>query len=119
MDVIEGILSNLNTWLVMFIVGIVVWVVRQVLPEEMENARLWKVLLRVVPVLLGAGVALIPGLQPMPENLAQSAAIGMIGGSFAQTAYGLLREIVGERMRAKLGSRSKRLNQNLDEKSDL
>ena len=114
MDVIEGILSNLNTWLVMFIVGIIVWVVRQVLPENMEKSRLWKVLLRVVPVLLGAGIALIPGLQPVADNLVQSAAIGMIGGSFAQTAYGLLREIVGDRMKAKLGSRAERLSQTPD-----
>jgi len=105
MDVIEGILSNLNTWLVMFIVGIIVWMVRQILPAKIEKMRIWKVLLQVVPVLIGAGVALIPGLQPMPENLVQSGAIGMIGGSFAQTAYGLLREIVGDRMKAKLGGK--------------
>jgi len=110
MDVVESILSNLNTWLVMFIVGILVSVVREIFPEKMENARLWKVLLRVVPVALGALIALIPGLQPLPESLVQSAAIGMIGGSFAQTAYGFLREIVGERMKAKLGSKAGRLS---------
>lgn len=111
MDVVESVLSNLNTWLVMFIVGIIVWVTRQILPDKIENSKLWKILLRVVPVAIGAFVALIPGLQPIADNLPQSAAIGAIGGSFSQTGYGFLREIVSKRLKDKLGSKASRTNQ--------
>jgi apolipoprotein N-acyltransferase len=105
MDVIDGVLSNLNTWLVMFVVGVVIWALRQILPDAIEGTRVWRTILRVLPIVLGAAIALIPGLRPVPENLTQSAAVGLIGGSFATTAYELLREIVGKELKKKLGSR--------------
>lgn len=110
MDVFESVISNLNTWLVVLGVGVIVWGVRQVLPAAVEETRLWKVLLRVVPMGLGAALALIPGLRPIPENMTQSAVIGLIGGSFSQSAYDLLRELVGDKLKAMMGSRAKRLS---------
>ena len=110
MDVFESVISNLNTWLVMLGVGVIVWGVRQVLPASIEETRIWKVLLRVVPLGLGAALALIPGLRPIPENLTQSAAIGLIGGSFSQSAYDFLRELMGSKMKSMMGSRAKRLS---------
>lgn len=108
MDVFEAVVSNLNTWLVVLVVGVVVWAVRQILPAAIEESRLWKVLLRVIPILLGAGVAAIPGLRPVEANIAQSMVIGMIGGSFSQSVYDLLKTLVSERMRKLMGSRAKR-----------
>jgi len=108
MDVINGVLQNLNTWLVMLAAGVVVWGVRQILPDKIEKAKIWKVLLKVLPLAVGAGLACIPGLRPVPENIVQSAAVGLIGGSFATTAYELLREVVPDKIRGMLGSPSSR-----------
>jgi len=110
MDVVDGVLGNLNTWLVMFVVGVLIWALRQILPDAIEGTKVWRTILRVLPIGVGTAIALIPGLRPIPENLTQSAAVGMIGGSFATTAYELLREIVGEKLKAKLGSKARRNN---------
>ena len=108
-DVLNDVLLNLNTWLVMFLTGVVIWVIRQVIPVAVEDHKAWKISLTVMPVFLGALIAIIPGLMPVPDNMVQSCAIGIIGGSFATKVYELLREVVSEKMREKLGGRAQRL----------
>jgi hypothetical protein len=110
MDVFEIVISNLNTWLVVLGVGVIVWAIRQVLPAKVESGYIWKTLLRIIPMVLGAGLALIPGLRPMEDNMMQSAVIGLIGGSFSQSLYDLLRQLVGTRLKAMMGSRAERLS---------
>jgi len=110
MDVFEIVISNLNTWLVVLGVGVIVWAIRQVLPAKVEDGHVWKTLLRIIPMALGAGLALIPGLRPMEGNMMQSAVIGLIGGSFSQSLYDLLRQLVGTRLKAMMGSRAERLS---------
>lgn len=105
--VIDQIFS-LNTVLVMLGVGVIIWAIRQILPDTIEGTKVWRTILRVAPVGLGAAVALIPGLRPIQDNLAQSAMIGLIGGSFSQTAYDFIREIGGDKIKALLGSRVSR-----------
>jgi apolipoprotein N-acyltransferase len=92
----------------MLVAGVVVWGIRQVLPDAVENSKIWKVVLKVLPLAAGAGLACIPGLRPLPENIVQSAAVGLIGGSFATTAYELLREVLPDKIRGMLGSPSSR-----------
>lgn len=107
-DVLEDVLKNLNTWLVVLIVGVVMWITRQIMPDKIEATKLWSILLRIIPLVLGIAIALIPGLRPVEGNLAQSGAIGFIGGSFAQSVYGLIRSVVNARMKAMIGSRQER-----------
>jgi hypothetical protein len=107
MNIYDTVICNLNTWLVMLGAGVVVWAIRQVF-TRFEGTKVWRVALRVLPIGLGALIALIPGLRPMPENLAQSSMIGIIGGSFGTTAYELLRELAPENIRLALGSKYRR-----------
>jgi hypothetical protein len=108
MDVVGTIFDNLNTWLVVLITGVIVWAARQILPYRIERTKLWKKILRVAPILIGAGIAMIPGLRPIEGSLVQSAAVGLIGGSFSQWTYSLARELVGEKMKAAMGSKASR-----------
>ena len=112
MDVINEVLANLNTWLVMFLTGLVIWIIRQVTPDVIEEAKWFKLLLKLSPLVIGTGIALIPGLQPMPDNLAQSGAIGLIGGSFASNLYKILRDHVNAKIAAAIGSKSDRKKEN-------
>jgi len=104
MGALEQIFST-NTLLMMLVTGVIIWVVRQIIPDNIESSKTWRTVLRVAPVGIGAAVALIPGLRPISDNLVQSAAIGLVGGSFAQTAYGIVREGAGEKVKALMGSR--------------
>lgn len=108
MGVLETVLQNTNTWLVLLLVGVLTWAVRQVTTPQVEAARWFRLAKRLGPLPLGAALALIPGLQPVAGNLVQSAAVGLIAGSFATSAYEGLREAVGERIAALLGSRAAR-----------
>jgi hypothetical protein len=107
-DVLASVFENLSTWLVMLSTGVIIWAVRQVIPDAIEENQVWRVILRILPLVIGAGIALIPGLQPITGNLVQSAAVGLIGGSFATKFYELARELFGEKIRAILGSKAKR-----------
>jgi apolipoprotein N-acyltransferase len=118
LDVISGVLQNLNTWLVMLAAGVFVWILRQVLPMVIENSKLWKIVLKVLPLFAGAGLACLPGLRPISDNMMQSAAIGLIGGSFATTVYELLREVLPGKIREMLGSPSSRLPKGSEPKVD-
>jgi RsiW-degrading membrane proteinase PrsW (M82 family) len=98
---------NLNTMILVLSTGTVLWTVRQILPDKVENAKAWKIILRIAPVFLGVGLALIPQLRPM-ENIVQSAFVGGIAGSLSSTLYGFIREALGEKVKALLGSKASR-----------
>jgi hypothetical protein len=103
MDVLDAIV-NINTVLILLAVGTIVWVVRQIMPDHVESTKLWRVVLRILPVGVGMGIAMIPQLRPMADNLAQSAIVGGVAGSFSSTLYEVIREALGTRIKAILGS---------------
>lgn len=98
---------NSNTILVVLAVGLIIWIIRQILPDRIENHKVWKVVLRFLPIALGAGVAMIPGLRPM-ETMIQCFVLGAVAGSLSSSLYGILREALGEKMKLLLGSRATR-----------
>jgi len=103
---IEAIV-NVNTVLIILAVGTIIWVLRQILPDYIENHKVWKVVLRVLPVALGAAVAMIPQLRPMGD-IVQSAVLGAVAGSFSSTLYGFIRAAMGEKIKLLLGSKATR-----------
>jgi len=106
MNLFSDVFMNLNTWLVMILAGVLVWVIRQSLPTKINKNKVWRIIVRILPILAGGLIAIIPGLRPIADNLAQSIAIGLIGGSFGTTAYEILRESVPAKIRGKLGVKS-------------
>jgi len=64
--------------------------------------------MRVAPLFVGGLLALIPDFRPVPDSMPHSVAVGFISGSFAQSAYDLIRDNVPEKLKAILGSRAKR-----------
>jgi hypothetical protein len=102
------VLSTANIWLISLAVGVIVWGVRQVLSEGVEDHRVWKILLRVGPMALGALLAVIPDLRPVPDSWVASSLWGLLAGSVSQTAYTTLRSIVPDKIRALLGSKAQR-----------
>jgi hypothetical protein len=106
MNVYDAIV-NLNTVLIVLGTGLLVWIVRQILPDPIEEAKLWKTLLRVLPIGIGMGLAMIPGLKPA-EVVAHNLIIGGVAGSLAANLYGLMMKILGERVKAFLGSAASR-----------
>ena len=107
MDIFNEIFLNINTWLVILATGAVVWAVRQVIPDVLEKSKIWRLVLRLSPLLMGGLLAAIPGLRPL-DVLGQSIAVGVIGGSFSATIYELAREAVPRRFKAMMGSRTTR-----------
>lgn len=101
------VLININTVLVLFSVGTLIWILRQILPDHIENHKVWKVVLRLLPVSLGVGIAMIPQLRPMAD-MVQSAVIGGIAGSLSSSLYGVLREALGDKIKLLLGSKASR-----------
>jgi hypothetical protein len=102
------VLSTPNIWLISLAVGVIVWVLRQVLPEEIEDNKVWKILLRVGPLVLGALLAVIPDIRPVPESWVASCLWGLLAGSVSQSAYSTLRSVAPEKIRALLGSKQER-----------
>ena len=107
-NVIEDVLQNLNTWIVVFSTGLFVWMLRQAIPDAIEQSKVWKILLRLIPMFVGIGIAIIPGLRPVPDNIMQSGAIGFIGGSFSQSAYDLLKSTLSDKMKIALKNKNGR-----------
>lgn len=101
---IGEILSNTNFWLIVLFTGAVVWMIRQATPDKLENAKWFKTVLRLAPALVGAGLACIPAIE-IVKGTPQSIMVGFIGGTFSQTAYGFLRQIAPEKIKALMGSR--------------
>lgn len=103
---IDEILST-NTVLILLAVGTIIWVVRQIIPEKVENHKVWKAMLPIIPIAIGITISIIPQLRPM-DTLSQSIVLGGVAGSLSSTVYDFARESLGERMRAILGSPKKR-----------
>lgn len=108
MDVVDAII-NLNTVLVLLAAGVAVWIVRQIMPDRIEKTKVWRVVLRILPVGVGAALALIPGLRPM-DTLMQSAVVGGVAGSLSSSTYELARELLGKKVKSMLGSPQARKN---------
>ncbi len=108
MEAVEQILANINTWLVCLCTGALLWGLRQVTPEKLEKKAWWKKIMKSAPLLVGALLALIPGLRPAPESLIHSAAVGFLMGSISQSTYDLIREYGPKKLRVLLGARAKR-----------
>lgn len=98
------VLTGLNFWLVVLFTGAFVWLVRQMVPAKLEKAKWFRALLKIGPVLIGAGIAMIPGLRPT-EDIAQCILLGFIGGTFSQTAYGILRSFAPEKIKQIIGGK--------------
>jgi hypothetical protein len=105
---LEAIYENLSTWIVLLLTGAIVWMAQQVAPAAWVKATWWQKVMKVSPLILGALLALVPPLNPVPGNLVHSVAVGFILGTMAQSAYGLLRTYGPEKFRALLGARAKR-----------
>lgn len=110
METVEQIFTSLNTWLLCLLTGALLWVVQQVIPATLSEKAWWKNLMKVAPLLVGAMLALIPDLRPVPGSLVQSATVGFLMGSIAQSTYDVIRGYGPDRLRAILGARSKRIN---------
>lgn len=104
---IQEIITGLNFWLIVIFTGALVWVVRQIVPAHLEKTKWFRALLKVVPVLVGAGMACIPALRPV-QDVAQSMLIGFVGGTFSQSAYGILRSLAPEKIKAILGGKTQK-----------
>lgn len=101
-SILDSILT-LNAILVLLAAGALTWVVRQIIPDGIEKTKVWRVVLRILPVALGCGLACIPHLWPM-GTLSQSIVVGGIAGSFSSTLYEVIRESLGVKIKAAMGS---------------
>lgn len=106
MSVVDAIV-NQNTVLILLGVGTIIWLIRQILPDKIENTKQWKAILRILPVFLGVGLAMIPQLSPMKET-AQNAIVGLVAGSLSATTYGIIRQTFGDRIKMLMGSKASR-----------
>ena len=106
MDVYEAIV-NINTVLILLGSGLITWMIRQIVPDNVEETRYWSIGLRLLPVLLGMFLSVIPGMSPM-DLLPQSLIVGAVAGSLSSSTYGVLRSALSARLREKLGSPQER-----------
>lgn len=102
MDIYSAIV-NLNTVLILLGTGLSVWLIRQLVPDNLAEKKIWRVFVRLMPVLIGIGLSFIPGLHPM-ENVSQSVIVGAIAGSLSSSTYEVIRELLGKRIKLILGS---------------
>jgi branched-subunit amino acid transport protein len=102
MSILDSLVT-LNMVLVLLGTGIIIWVIRQVMPDPIEKMKVWRIVLRVLPVGIGAGLALLPGLRPL-DDMVQSSIVGGVAGSLSANTYELTREALGARIKSVLGS---------------
>ena len=108
-NLMDDVLKNVAVYLILFGAGALTWFIRGLIPDEIEEKRIWKLMLRALPVCIAAGLSVIPGLQPLPV-LSQSIVLGVILGTFSTLAYGMLRAVAPDKFKALLGSKSERQN---------
>jgi len=111
MSVYEAIV-NVNTVLILLGTGLIIWIIRQAVPDEIEAKKVWRIILRFLPIAVGAGLALIPGIKPM-ENISQSVIIGAVTGSLSSSTYEIVRELMGEKIKVLMGSPQQRKRQSI------
>jgi len=108
-NLMDDVVKNISVYLILFGAGAITWFARQLIPDEIEEKRAWKLLFRALPVCIATGLSIIPGLRPLPV-LSQSIVFGVILGTFSTLAYGLLRAAAPNKIKAFLGSKSERLS---------
>ncbi len=113
MDIFEMV-DVFSAMLIMALAGLVVWLIRQFTPDKLEGTKIWRVMIRLLPIVIGGGLAAIPDLYPVEDSMAKSILVGIIAGSFSTSAYELLREVMGEKIKALMGSKARR-KQEIDE----
>jgi len=106
MDLFEKLFGNLNLWIIMVATGVVVYMIRSFTPDKIEGGKVFRIILTVLPLILGTLIAFIPGLRPFPESFAQSGAVGFIGGAFSSKVYDFVSSLVTDKMKLKLQGRS-------------
>lgn len=108
-NIMDDVVKNICVYLILFGAGAITWFARQLIPDKIEEAKIWKLLLRALPVCIAVGLSIIPGLRPLPV-LSQSIVFGVILGTFSTLAYGLLRAAAPGKLKAFIGSKSERLS---------
>ena len=89
--------------------GMLIWLLRRVLPQRIEEMRIWEIILEILPVVIAACLALIPALAP-ESSWEASVVIGGVGGSVSGISYRVVRKIVPDNISKFLGSRKSRDN---------
>lgn len=111
MDLFEQVFENLNLWIVMLVTGVITYIVRFLIPDKIEGSKWFRVVLTILPLILGTAIAFIPGLRPFPESLVQSGAIGFIGGAFSSKVYDFISSLVNDKIKLKLQGRKTAVGQ--------
>jgi hypothetical protein len=82
-------LTSLNFWLVSLGSALLTFATRQVVtklfPASVES-RVYNAFFPLVPLVVGVGLALIPGLRPSAVT-SQSVVLGLVAGSFSGATY--------------------------------
>jgi hypothetical protein len=105
MDLFEKIFENMNLWIIMLATGVVTYVIRLLTPDKIEGSKWFRVVLTLLPLVLGTAIAFIPGLRPFPESAVQSGAVGFIGGAFSSKIYDFVSSLVNDKIKLKLQGR--------------
>ena len=116
MDLESKFLST-NSILILFATGLIVWMIRQVIPDHVEQSKIWRLLVRVMPPLIGAGLSFIPGLVPM-DKVSQSLIVGAICGALSSNVYEVSKEALGQRIKSMLSSPQYRKKQQTTDDGD-
>lgn len=104
-ETIEGLGINITNFIIVVIfVGALVWLIRKIVPAKTENAKWFKIMLRVGPVIFGAGISCIPSLRPI-DDISKSILLGFVGGTFSQTSYIIIRSFMPEKIKAFMGGK--------------
>ena len=89
--------------LITLFTGGAIWALRRILPAKVEKARAWKVALILLPLAIGTGLSVIPGLRPFGE-VAMSAVSGFICGTISSQTYRVVRKLVPDKVKALMGA---------------
>jgi len=86
---IISVFTGLNFWLISLFTGIILFIVRKVVDTvnpKLEKNEFYKLVITIMPFLLGMVLAFVPGLR-ITEVLAQSIILGIIAGSVSGSTY--------------------------------
>jgi len=92
MDFFE-ILLSVNFLLLAAGAGVILEILRKVLPDKIEKHKVFKIILPLLPFILATAGSFIPGLSPA-ENLAQSVVFGLLAGALAGSVYPAVKRFI-------------------------